>query len=132
MEKIEIALELFENTRSKGIKDFIKNYILNIETIEESKCVDEKLIRFDNCLSYIEKVDFDISGWMLFDIPIFYAHCFLNNNTKKAFDLAVYDIGKVIVRYIDSDMNEEDCETIEQSIENYNMEMYEWAFEKVN
>lgn len=124
MGKQEIAIELLKNSKFKKIKELIKEYISNIEIINEGKCKDERILRLDNCISYIEKVNFHISGWMLYDIPIYYAHCFYNSNTNKAFDLAVCDIGEVIVRYIDSNINEEDCETIEKAIENYNMEMY--------
>lgn len=124
MEKIQIANTLLKNTINKYLQGFIKEYILNIEAIEQRKCENETFVRFDNCISYLKEVDFNITDWMLFEIPIFYSHCFWNTNTKQAFDLAVWDIGKVMPRYLDSRANEQNAKTIQEAIEKYNTEGY--------
>ena len=104
--KLEIANELLKNTSNDYLKVFISNYILIMEELENGYDGDKDLIRFHNCISYIVKEKFDITGWMLFEIPIFYCHCFWNTQTKKSFDLTVWDIGKVIPKYLDSEANE--------------------------
>lgn len=120
MDKKHIASELRNNTTNMNLKKFIDEYISKIKDIESKKCdIDAvELIRFDNCVYYIKSVNFDITGWMLFEIPIFYSHCFYNEKTKQCFDLAVWDIGQVIPRYIDSG-NEQDTKTIQEAIEKY-------------
>lgn len=124
MEKMKIASELLTNSTNIYIKKFIDDYIKNIGKIENNKCEDESLVRFDNCISYIKEKEFDIIGWMLFEIPIFYSHCFWNMSKKKAFDLAVWDIGEVIPRYLDSNSNEQDANTIQDAIEKYDIANY--------
>lgn len=119
MNKIEIANELLKNTKNIYLKDFIKTYIKNIHNIEQNKCKRKELIRLDNCISYIEKVNFNITDWGLWEIPIFYAHCFYKDKTKQMFDLAVWYIGEVIPRYLDANCNEEDAESIEEAIQKY-------------
>lgn len=120
MNKLEIAQELLKNTTYIYLREFIRSYIENMQTIENGQAdVDEPLIRFDNCISYIEKVQFDIREWGLWEIPIFYSHCFRNEKTKQFFDLAVWDIGEVIPRYIDSRACEEDAKSIPEAIEKY-------------
>jgi len=124
MEKLQIANELLKNTTNNDILEVIKNYIQNIDALEQLKCNNKELIRLDNCISYIKEVDFDISGWMLFEIPIFYSHCFWNKNTKKAFDLVVWHIGEIIVRYLDTEANEQDAKTIQEAIDKYDTSDY--------
>lgn len=120
MNKLEIAQELLKNTTNIYLREFIRGYIENMQTIENGQAdVDEPLIRFDNCISYIEKVQFDITEWGLWEIPIFYSHCFWNEKTKQFFDLAVWDIGEVIPRYLDSRACEEDAKSIPEAIEKY-------------
>ncbi|MFF5400386.1 hypothetical protein ACFY5J_23760 [Peribacillus butanolivorans] len=53
---------------------------------------------------------------MLQEIPIFYCHCFWNEHSKKSFDLAVWNLGEVIPRYLDSEHNEKDAKTIQEVI----------------
>jgi hypothetical protein len=121
MEKIEIAKELLKNTINKYIIAFIQDYIEILELDDIKNCNNEEFIRFDKCISYIKKVGFNINGWMLFEIPIEYAHCFWNKTTKKAFDLDVFDINKqVIPTYLDDKSNEQSAKTIEEAIEKYN------------
>ncbi|MCU6603821.1 hypothetical protein OCO53_25610 [Peribacillus frigoritolerans] len=119
MNKLEIANELLKNTRNEYLKVFISNYILMMEELENGYDGDNDLIRFHNCVSYIEKENFDIKGWMLFEIPIFYCHCFWNTQTKKSFDLKVWDIGNVIPQYLDSEIHERPAKTIQEAINNY-------------
>ena len=40
----------------------------------------------------------------------------MNKNTNQFFDLAVWDIGTVIPRYIDEDTCEQDAKSIEEAI----------------
>lgn len=119
MDKLKIAKELFNNTSNEYLKVFISNYILIMEELENGYDGDEDLIRFHNCISYIEKEKFNITGWMLQEIPIFYCHCFWNEHSKKSFDLAVWNLGEVIPRYLDSEINERDAKTIQEAIDNY-------------
>lgn len=120
MNKLQIAHELLKNTTNIYLREFIRSYIENMQTIENGQAdVDEPLIRFDNCISYIEKVQFDIMEWGLWEIPIFYSHCFWNEKAKQFFDLAVWDIGEVIPRYLDSRACEEDAKSIPEAIEKY-------------
>ena len=118
MTKIEIAKELLKNTTNIHLKSFIKDYITDITEKKVFSEDRDDLIRFDNCISFIEKVAFEIIDWQLFEIPIFYSHCFLNEKKNQAFDLAVWDIGEVIPRYI-KDSNEHDAKSIEEAIEKY-------------
>ncbi|MCK9470701.1 MAG: hypothetical protein M0Q88_02980 [Bacilli bacterium] len=120
MKKKEIAEELLKNSNDYSIKEKLKFYIAILKETNEILFYDEEFIRLDNVVEYIKGVNFDITGWMLYDIPIFYSHCFWNKNTKKAFDLAVYDIGEVIPRYLNNDINEEDAENIQEAIKKYN------------
>ncbi|MED4253343.1 hypothetical protein P4689_12110 [Priestia megaterium] len=108
-----------KNSENDYIKSLIKNYLLNFEELEQGKCENEMLIRFHICVSYINKVDFNIKGWILNEIPTFYAHCFCNKKTNEAFDLGVGALGEVIPRYLDSQANEQDSKNIEEAIKNF-------------
>ncbi|PGM79960.1 hypothetical protein CN957_15930 [Bacillus cereus] len=128
MEKIEIAKELLENSLNIYIKAKIEGYISHFEGIEDEDEVyfnekqfenDDFLIRFNNCITYIQEVGFDIKGWMLYEIPIYYAYCFYNKNTEQRFDLTVLNIGEVIPTYIDYS-EEKYTKTIEEAIKKYN------------
>ncbi|MGE7609721.1 hypothetical protein ACQKML_24420 [Peribacillus frigoritolerans] len=119
MNKLKIAEELLNNTRNDYLKVLISNYMLNMEELENGYDGDKDLMRFHNCISYIEKENFDITGWMLHEIPIFYSHCFWHEQTNKSFDLAVWDLGEVIPRYLDSEINERDAKSIQEAIDNF-------------
>lgn len=119
MSKLKIAKELLNNTKNDYLKVFISNYMLNTEEFEYGYEGDKDLIRFHNCISYIEKEDFDITGWMLYEIPIFYLHCFWNEQTNENFDLAVWDIGEVIPKYLDKEHNEQNAKNIQEAIKKY-------------
>lgn len=123
MTKVEIANELLKNSTSVYQKELIKKYIESIDKLD-NKCINKELIRFDNCISYFLDEKFDITGWMLFDIPIFYSHCFWNTKSKQAFDLAVWNIGEIIPRYLDSEADEQDAKTIQEAIEKYDVRDY--------
>lgn len=121
MEKIEIVNELLKNSTGSK-KRFLEEYLLNFYELEQEKYEDEEdksLVRLHNCISYIKEVDFDITGWELWEIPIFYSHCFLNKQTNEQFDLAVWDLGEVIPRYINDYSNEQDAKSIEEAIKKY-------------
>lgn len=125
MEKIEISLELLKNTTNKYNKDFIKEYIMILKIADIKNCNNEEILRFDKCISYIKEVDFDINGWMLFEIPIDYAHCFWNETTKQAFDLDIFKVdGEVIPTYLDNNSNEQEAKTIHEAIEKYDITDY--------
>lgn len=120
MEKVEIARELLKNTTNKFIKIFIKEYIDILETNSIKKCSNNMLLKFDKCISFIKDACFDINGWMLFEIPIEYAYCFWNEETKKAFDLDIFEVnGEVIPTYLDNKSNEQSAITIDEAIEKY-------------
>ncbi|MCP1181231.1 hypothetical protein NKS28_27865 [Bacillus sp. 1663tsa1] len=121
MEKIEIAKELLENSLNIYIKKKIEEYIFHFEEgdyFNEKNHEDDSLIRFHNCITYIQEKGFDIKGWMLYEIPIYYSHCFYNKNTEQRFDLMVLNVGEVIPAYIDYS-EEKDAETIEEAIRKY-------------
>lgn len=117
MTNLEIVNELLKNSKNEEMI-YILNKYLNCEEYDLS------LMRLNNCINYIEQVNFDITDWMLFDIPIFYSHCFWNTKTKQAFDLVVWDISEVIPRYLDENFNEQDAITIEESINKYCIDDY--------
>ena len=97
--------------------------ILEIDDVKN--CNNEEILRFDKCISYIKEVDFDINNWMLFEIPIEYAHCFWNETTKKAFDLDIFMVdGEVIPTYLDNKSNEQEVKTIDEAIEKYDITDY--------
>lgn len=121
MKKTKIANELLKNTTNEYLKVFISNYISNMEFLEKGCDGDEKLCRFHNCITYIEQENFDITGWNLHEIPTFYAHCFRNKKKNQYFDLAVWDIGDVIPRYLDDDCCEKDAKSIQEAINNFSV-----------
>ncbi|MFR9694800.1 hypothetical protein ACL02V_29245 [Bacillus mobilis] len=127
--KVEIAKELLENSLNIYIKDKIEKYIFHFEEIEvgayfnKKDLDDDSLIRFHNCITYIQETGFDIQGWMLYEIPIYYSHCFYHKTTEHRFDLMVLTIGEVIPAYIDYS-EEKDAKSIEEAIKNYS-EIYE-------
>lgn len=116
MDKIGIAEIILENTTNGYMREFLSDYMDEIK--DHANDMDVAYARFDSCIDYIMESGFDMHGWGLWEIPIFYSHCFWNKTEKKAFDLAVWDIGKVIPRYIKNG-NEEDAASIEEAIEKY-------------
>lgn len=119
MVKTKIASELLKNTTNKPLQVFISNYISQLENLESGYNQEQDLVRFHNCITYIEKANFDITGWKLFEIPIFYAHCFRNEKNNQNFDLAVWDIGEVIPRYLDDKGCEQNSKSIQEAIKKY-------------
>lgn len=119
--KVEIAKELLKNSPNIYIKYMIEEYIINFEKLKQGihENKDDRLIRLHYCISYIKETDFDIRRWGIWEIPIFYAHIFQNENTNESFELAVWDIGKVMPRYIDEYSNEQDAKSIEEAIKKY-------------
>ncbi|MGR5965481.1 hypothetical protein ACT7DB_18890 [Bacillus cereus] len=124
MEKLEIAKELLENSLNVYIKIKIEEYIFHFEGLEsggycnKQDLEDDSLIRFHNCITYIHETGFDIKGWMLYEIPIYYSHCFYNESIGKRFDLMVLNIGEVMPSYLDYS-EEKAAETIEEAIKKY-------------
>lgn len=124
MEKLEIAKELLENSLNVYIKIKIEEYIFHFEGLEsgvyynKKNCEDDSLIRFHNCITYIHETGFNIKGWTLYEIPIYYSHCFYNESMGKRFDLMVLNIGEVIPAYLDYS-EEKAAETIEEAIKKY-------------
>lgn len=50
--------------------------------------------------------------------------CFRNEKTNQNFDLAIWDIGEVIPRYLDNNYNEQDSKSILEAIDHYtNMQL---------
>ena len=119
-----IANKILNNTISEELQNFIKEYISIVERtyIENDDMFEDDIIRFNKCVEYIIEKDFDVSEWGLWEIPIYYAHCFFNDREEevKMFDLDVYELdGNVIPTYLDKDCNEERAATIEEAIEKY-------------
>lgn len=122
--KIEIAKELLKNSKNIYISVLIKEYIENISLIENNQCRKKEVLRLDTCISYIQKVKFDITGWQLNEVPIFYAYCFLNEKTKEYFDLAALDRDKVCPMYLDENSNEKVANSIKEAIVKYHVKNY--------
>ena len=120
MKKIQIAKELLKNTKKYYEHNLLKNYIENINEIENKVCNNKELKRLNDCIKYIKDTGFDITGWMLDDIPIFYAHCFFNKYKGEMFELAVWGEGIVTPVYINEEINEVDADTIQEAILNFN------------
>ncbi len=126
MEKVNIAKELLNNSSNVDINKLISDYILNIGKLEQGKCGDEQLMRLHQCISYIKKDNFDITGWMLSEIPIYFIHSFLNKHTNNAFELTALDDGEVIPQYLDNQENLKNAKTIKEAIEKYiELELFE-------
>jgi len=124
MGKLQIANELLKNTTNIYLKNQIENYIANVNgyihghvSEGDFEILDDG-IALDMCITYIEKDKFDIKDWQLFEIPIYYAHVFYNPKTEQMFDIAVFEDGKVIPRYIKNG-NEKDATSIQEAIEKY-------------
>lgn len=126
MTKLQIANELLKNTTSICLKNLIENYIANMNGYvaghisEGDFVIDDELIGLDLCITYIEKENFNIMDWQLLEIPIYYAHVFYNPKTEQMFDIAVFDDGEVIPRYI-MNGNEQDATSIQEAIEKYDI-----------
>ncbi len=121
MKKNEIANELLKNTTNKYLKEFLSNCIASMQQIDENNCsqCSEELLRLNDCITYIESSNFNISGWQLREVPIYYAHIFYNEETGKMFDLDVFDIGTAMPTYIDSNSSEREADSIEDAIDRY-------------
>lgn len=126
-----IANKILNNTISKELQNFIKEYISIVERtyIENDDMFEDDIIRFNKCVEYIIEKDFDVSEWGLWEIPIYYAHCFFSDKEEqvKMFDLDVYELdGNVIPTYLDKDCNENSAITIEEAIDKYKdyLELY--------
>lgn len=126
-----IANKILNNTISKELQNFIKEYISIVERtyIENDDMFEDDIIRFNKCVEYIIEKNFDVSEWGLWEIPIYYAHCFFNDKEEqvKMFDLDVYELdGNVIPTYLDKDCNENSAITIEEAIDKYKdyLELY--------
>ena len=80
------------------------------------------------CLEYISQQNFDITGWLLYDIPTDYAHSFLRCNPgtgdhSACFDINVYlkDSSTTIeASYLDENYGETHADTIQEAIEKFN------------
>ena len=110
IDKRKIGLELLKNSPG-NMKTFLEDYLKKTESGEK---LNGDLSDFDTCVEYIKKCCFDITGWMLWEMPSCYSICFYNECTNKSFDLAVWN-GEITPRYIASG-NEEDASTIEEAI----------------
>lgn len=121
-QKENIVLELLKNTTNISLKQFLIDYRLAV--IKKNPLESDGMKRLDNCIEYIVSSSFDIKGWKLWEIPVFYSHCFLYHDHSKAFDLAVWDIGEVIPRYLDSSACEQDAHNIVEAIQKYDMYDY--------
>lgn len=116
MDKRKIGLELLKNSPG-NMKTFLEVYL---EKTDSGEKLNNDLSDFDTCVEYIKKCCFDITGWMLWEMPTSYSYCFYNESTNKAFDLVVCN-SEVIPRYIGAG-NEEDANSIEEAIEKCELE----------
>ncbi|HFE9702249.1 TPA: hypothetical protein ACGA34_002276 [Clostridium perfringens] len=122
--KLEIAKELFSNTKNINLKNFIKEYINNFDEIQNknNKNLENlslfKYINFDRCIEYIVNSNFNIREWYLYDIPLSNIYTFYNENRKYYFDLIVYN-DNVTPQYLDENYNTSDANSIQEAIEKY-------------
>lgn len=112
-DKLQVAYELLKNTTNIYLKSEIENYIKAVELnrLTENNTLDIRL-------EYILNEKFDITGWMLYEIPIDYAYCFFNESTKESFDLDLFD-GVVTPAYINENACERDAKSIQEAIDNF-------------
>lgn len=124
IERFDIANKILKNTSYEYLQVFIQNYIHTIQSgniyqVDHTK-LNQELIRFDKCIDYIDKHDFNIDGFGLWEIPIFYAYCFYNKSTNQMFDLHIWELDSdVFPSYIDKNFNETKASSIKDAINNY-------------
>lgn len=122
--KLEIAKELFSNTKNINFKNFIGEYINNFDEIQNKNNKELetlglfKYIYFDRCLEYIVNSNFNIIEWCLWEIPLSNIYTFFNANRKEYFDLIVYN-DNVNPQYLDKNYNTSDTISIQEAIEKY-------------
>ena len=122
--KLEIAKELFSNTKNINFKNFIEKYINNFNEIQNKNNKElERLglfeyINFNKCIEYIKNSKFNIKEWCLLEIPLSNIYTFYNENRKEFFDLIVYR-DNVNPQYLDENYNTSDANSIQEAIEKY-------------
>lgn len=122
--KLEIAKELFSNTKNINFKNFIEEYINNFDEIQNKNNKELetlglfKYIYFDRCLEYIVNSNFNIIEWCLWEIQLSNIYTFFNANRKEYFDLIVYS-DNVNPQYLDENYNTSDAISIQEAIEKY-------------
>ncbi len=122
--KLEIAKELFANTKNINLKNFIEEYINNFHEIQNKNNKDIetlglfKYIYFDKCIEYIVNSNFNIREWCLWEIPLSNIYTFFNENRNEFFDLIVYN-NNVNPQYLDENYNTSDANSIQEAIEKY-------------
>ncbi|HHD2783169.1 TPA: hypothetical protein ACOTHR_000602 [Clostridium perfringens] len=122
--KLDIAKELLKNTKNINLKNFIEEYINNLNEIQNKNNKELetlglfKYIYFDRCLEYIVNSNFNIIEWCLWEIPLSNIYTFFNANRKEYFDLIVYN-DNVNPQYLDENYNTSDAISIQEAIEKY-------------
>ncbi|ELC8463757.1 hypothetical protein G6Y98_09185 [Clostridium perfringens] len=122
--KLEIAKELFSNTKNINLKNFIKEYINNFDEIQnknnkELETLDLfEYINFNKCIEYINNSKFNIKEWCLLEISLSNIYTFFNENRNEFFDLIVYN-NNVNPQYLDENYNTSDANSIQEAIEKY-------------
>jgi hypothetical protein len=115
--KEQIANELFNNSTNKYIQELLSEYLNSRKGIEGMpEKFDNKLVLLDYCIEYIKSVNFDVKGWGLWEIPIWFTYVFKNTKENKMFDIAVSNKTDAVPRFID-----EDTKTIEEAIEKFRL-----------
>ena len=120
---LAIAYELRKNTINIDLQHYIAQYIVGYpydKNFKESIPIAFSLLKFHQCLKYIEKEKFDVSGWGLWKIPNQDVFCFYNKKENKHFDLVYNWFANYEIRpsYIDNSNNEL-AESIEEAIRLY-------------
>jgi hypothetical protein len=111
--KIKVASELLKNTTNIYIQNELTKYIEAIESNEMTKLNEDLDLR----VCHIIESAFDIEGFGIHEIPIYYSYVFSNENKGEWFDLVKFE-GVVSPRYIEVDC-EYDAETIQEAISKY-------------
>lgn len=118
-----IAKELQKNTTNTYLSHFLNEYIRGFVydyNDQTAKITAFQLLKFHQCLKYIEKEKFDISGWMLWETPHSDVFCFRNSQTNQTFDLIYdcYDNYEISPSYVLNSANHL-AQSIEEAIELY-------------
>ena len=118
-----IAKELQKNTTNTYLSYFLDEYIRGFvydDDDQTAKTIAFQLLKFHQCLKYIEKEKFDISGWMLWEIPHPDVFCFRNNQTNQTFNLIYdwYDNYEISPSYVSNSANHL-AQSIEEAVQLY-------------
>ena len=139
MEKIEIARELYNNELEvTGRRNLLLEFYIGILSgkfqlvsdgdgmFTQGGCwleLEDAVRRFywlDDQMKYLEASSYDMTGWMIREIPIADSFMYCNKATNQAFDLDTYDEdGQIRPSYMLGSFQVKRAVSIEEAIANY-------------